>query len=78
MREFTDYADFDQTWNAAVRGNADNGFEFDQVCKRACQALEFELAGPTFEELADLYQVEVAPLDMDAYWDRAPGGGQPS
>ena len=70
MREFTDYADFDQTWAAASR----EGPEFNQVCKRACQALEFEMTGPTFEALADLYQVEVAPLDLEVYW----GGGQPS
>jgi hypothetical protein len=64
MREFTDYADFDQTWAAASR----NGVEFERIVRRACQTLEFELTGPTFEELADLYQVQVMPLDMDAYW----------
>ena len=64
MREFTDYADFDQTWAAASR----EGPEFNLVCKRACQALEFEMSGPSFEELGDLYNVQVMPLDMDTYW----------
>ena len=70
--EFTTYADFDQTWAAAERNGAR---EFEATLRRACQALEFEPAGPTYEELADLYEVPVFPLDMDAYWK---GDGQSS